>query len=405
MKVTCSKCGTEYNFDDAKVTEEGVKVKCTRCENVFRVRKKHFVLTEPVGEPGGVVPPSPAPEEPSQPSQPSISGTRQWMIRKTSGDVLEFTEMTTLQRWIVERQVGREDEISHNGLKWKRLGAIPELLPFFAVIEGGEKTTIQEPATANGGPAISLTDAVERAASTRKSEPAKKRGGRGAVLFSLLVLVAIAAAGAWAELTPAGRAASAPARAWLLAKTGLDLTEGGVTPAAATPTPTEVAAATTAPAPVSPIATDTPAPSPAASATQVAVSTPVKPTPTAKPHGVNVDQLLQEGYEAYTHQRYREAIQKYQSAIEADEENSEAYALLGLAYLDSGNDDLAESSLEASIRINPRFADSHRYLGQLYAKHGDKQSAIKEYNAYLDLRPNGPTSDDVRKRVASLQGG
>ena len=61
MKVTCERCGTEYNFDDAKVTEdpEGIKVKCTRCEHVFRIRKRSFLVTEPASsssasQPGAV---------------------------------------------------------------------------------------------------------------------------------------------------------------------------------------------------------------------------------------------------------------------------------------------------------------------------------------------------------------
>jgi Tfp pilus assembly protein PilF len=86
-------------------------------------------------------------------------------------------------------------------------------------------------------------------------------------------------------------------------------------------------------------------------------------------------------------------------------DNSEAYALLGLAYLDSGQDDYAESSLESSIRLNQRFADAHRYLGILFARRGDKDRAVREFNTYLDQRPTGPASDDVRKRVATLTGG
>src|SRR3954465_9767914 len=40
MDVSCPRCKTEYEFDDARVPDSGVTVKCTSCNHVFRVRKK-----------------------------------------------------------------------------------------------------------------------------------------------------------------------------------------------------------------------------------------------------------------------------------------------------------------------------------------------------------------------------
>ncbi|MEZ0311043.1 MAG: tetratricopeptide repeat protein [Myxococcota bacterium] len=63
------------------------------------------------------------------------STVTEWMIRRTSGEMVRFRELTTLQRWIVERKVTRVDEISKTGKKWEKLGNIPELAIFFQVIE------------------------------------------------------------------------------------------------------------------------------------------------------------------------------------------------------------------------------------------------------------------------------
>lgn len=462
MKVTCSRCGTEYNFDDSKVTEEGVKVKCTRCDNVFRVRKKAYAITEPVGGGGAAAPGDGGAivenvVETSQPSSYASTAApgRQWMIRRTNGEKIDFREMTTLQRWIVERRVGPDDEISHNGVKWKRLGAIPELAPFFKVVEDEDAAqTAPRPAATRDERVTTgefLAQQQEDVAPVReptipsqpveppkpKDKPEKRAldgwderptssngegkvdggtrrtgGGRRPRRGMVLGLMAVLAlGGAWAQLTPAGLETTAPAREWLFVTAGIDLRVAPEATPKPSATPTAVAVASETPAvPVTPVGTETPA----ASSTEVALATPVTPVPTATPKpaptkvvraSLDVDKLLQQGYEAYSRGRYRDAINKYQAAVNADSANSEAYALLGLAYLDSGNDDLAESSLEASIRLNPRFADAHRYLGMLYSRRGDKARAITSFNTYLDLRPNGPTSDDVRKRVASLQGG
>ena len=40
MDVRCEKCMTVYEFDDSKVGEQGVTVKCTTCGHVFKVKKQ-----------------------------------------------------------------------------------------------------------------------------------------------------------------------------------------------------------------------------------------------------------------------------------------------------------------------------------------------------------------------------
>jgi predicted Zn finger-like uncharacterized protein len=129
MDVRCERCGTEYEFEDTRVTEEGVTVKCSTCGHLFKIRKKSFVLTEPVtlGKKEG-----------------EDAGDRNWMVRKSDGTVLSFKELTTLQKWIVERKVSRDDEISKSGETWKRLGGIAELASFFQVVDAA--TTGSTPA-------------------------------------------------------------------------------------------------------------------------------------------------------------------------------------------------------------------------------------------------------------------
>ena len=128
MDVSCPRCKTEYEFDDARVPDGGVTVKCTNCAYVFRVKRAETVSGElprpPPTQPDPLLPPA------------SISGqTREWKVRQPSGNVFAFKELTTLQKWIVERKVARQDEISLSGELWKRLGDIPELASFFIVVD------------------------------------------------------------------------------------------------------------------------------------------------------------------------------------------------------------------------------------------------------------------------------
>ncbi|GEM_PF-747674 len=124
MDVRCAQCGTEYELDDDRLGNEAVTVKCATCGHVFKVRK------EDLGE-AAAPPPTPAAPAPGQPARKGLH----WMVRQQNGNVLTFKELTTLQKWIVERKVTREDEISKSGETWKRLGSIAELASFFQVVD------------------------------------------------------------------------------------------------------------------------------------------------------------------------------------------------------------------------------------------------------------------------------
>jgi predicted Zn finger-like uncharacterized protein len=139
MDIKCEKCGTEYEFDDSRVTEDGVTVKCSTCGHLFKIRKKSFVLTEPV-----VL----AKKDGGADDEPTARGGKNWMVRKADGTILSFKELTTLQKWIVERRVSREDEISKSGENWKRLGGIAELASFFYVVDQAAPVPSPQPAPA-----------------------------------------------------------------------------------------------------------------------------------------------------------------------------------------------------------------------------------------------------------------
>src|SRR5512143_2604001 len=94
---------------------------------MFKVRRKAIVETEPVAAPTPTLS-FPAPLAGAQ-------DNRSWMIRAMSGQIFKFKELTTLQQWIVERKVSREDHISRSGETWKRLGDIAELSSFFQVVD------------------------------------------------------------------------------------------------------------------------------------------------------------------------------------------------------------------------------------------------------------------------------
>jgi predicted Zn finger-like uncharacterized protein len=103
MDVRCGRCGTEYEFDDALVSERGTTVKCTNCGYQFKVH----------------------------PPRAAVSAPERWVIHTTSGRELVYTSLRDLQRGIAQRQVGPDDLLTRGNQPARPLGSIAELEPFF----------------------------------------------------------------------------------------------------------------------------------------------------------------------------------------------------------------------------------------------------------------------------------
>lgn len=115
MNVECEKCGTEYEIDDARISEAAITVKCTHCGHIFRV------------EPSEGGPFSGGFGSLNEPAAP----VDRWRVRRRSGEQLDFDDMNTLRQWIRDGRVTREDEISKTGESWKPIGQFIELAQLF----------------------------------------------------------------------------------------------------------------------------------------------------------------------------------------------------------------------------------------------------------------------------------
>lgn len=108
MDVVCDRCKTEYEFDDALVSERGTTVKCTSCGHQFKIYR----------------------------AKGEVDPGRAWTLRRPDGTVIPFDSLAVLQKWILEGRVSKMDEIARGSDEPKPLGAIAELDSFFASAEG-----------------------------------------------------------------------------------------------------------------------------------------------------------------------------------------------------------------------------------------------------------------------------
>lgn len=137
MLIVCDNCGAEYEIDveeDALSTlpGRGLRFRCSACGHTFSIgedaaQSGSSSLSGEFGDP------------------PDADDTPPPMLLKQEGKVYQVDDIATLQRWIVERRVLREDLISLGGLKWEPVGVRRELQVFFHLVEHSERATLSGP--------------------------------------------------------------------------------------------------------------------------------------------------------------------------------------------------------------------------------------------------------------------
>ena len=128
MDVRCDRCQTEYELEDESVSDGGASVQCTSCGHTFVVSR---------GGRSSSTTPTPGPTP--GPATASVGTAPPWMLTTEEGKTHRFRDSTTLQKWIVERRVGRADRVCPPGGSWRRLGEMDELRPFFEVVDQADR--------------------------------------------------------------------------------------------------------------------------------------------------------------------------------------------------------------------------------------------------------------------------
>ena len=163
MKIRCGNCGTVYNINDSLITDKPRRVRCSKCNNTFTVRRaspappsqipaqSEKQPESPVSPPSAKPPiapaetesppevaaslkPSPQPKAPT-PSTPSAG--EKWQV-KVGEEIYEDLELNTLKQWIREGRLQPMDEVSSSGGEWVIACDIPILMRYFRLKESIE---------------------------------------------------------------------------------------------------------------------------------------------------------------------------------------------------------------------------------------------------------------------------
>lgn len=409
MDVRCERCKTQYDLDDSRISETGVTVQCTTCHHVFVVKKKALVVTVPV---------SPSSAEPAAQSLPPASaapGAREWRLRQPSGNTFTFKDLTTLQKWIVERKVSRDDEISLTGETWKRLGDIAELATFFQVVDEAQKAAVLQAqlgmapgAAPRGGPPSTAPPATPQA-----RPPAERKGSRLPVLLVLLLVLLGGGALGYYYLVVMPRPEDEALRAEAARLEAERREKERQEQIRATQTAAGAQLQTDAGGMAGPledggamedagVTQDAGPGADAGMALEVGADagTPVvkRPAPVR-----DFDYYMAQGDRQRERERSEAALEAYAEAAELEPGRAEPYSGRGMAYLDLGEPRQAEAEFKQALRINPNYGEAIIGLAETYRSQGKKAEAIRYYERYLEVLPNGPEATVARSAIERLK--
>src|SRR5262245_37065323 len=116
MDVHCERCQTEYELEDSSVSDAGTQVQCSACGYMFLVRRPGPgaipAQSQPRSTSAGMGPPPGPPPAPDAEGPPPAA---EWLLETSEGQVHRFRNLTSLQKWIIERKITRNDKISRTG--------------------------------------------------------------------------------------------------------------------------------------------------------------------------------------------------------------------------------------------------------------------------------------------------
>lgn len=155
MDIVCDSCGAAHHIDPpAWVVASGraFRFRCSACGHSQMVQPT-TATGNPI-RPREAAPPAPAPSSATEPKDDAAP-----VYLKQDGKVYLVRDWATLQRWIMERRVGREDLVSEGGVRWEPVGSRADLGTFFAAIE--QPAEAEDPRVGPGTRALPFEDGAD----------------------------------------------------------------------------------------------------------------------------------------------------------------------------------------------------------------------------------------------------
>ena len=103
----------------------------------------------------------------------------------------------------------------------------------------------------------------------------------------------------------------------------------------------------------------------------------------------SVDEELESASKMIYKQKYKQAIEILQQAIDSEPDNADAWNLLGYALRKEGNLEKSAEAYSKALSIDPDHKDALEYQGELYLMLKDNAAAQSNLDKLSSLCPEG----------------
>lgn len=113
--------------------------------------------------------------------------------------------------------------------------------------------------------------------------------------------------------------------------------------------------------------------------------------------------LFSDAQKLYEQKEFDEAAKIIDKALALEPKNEQAITLGSKIFMESGNDQRVIDLSTLAIELNPKNEDAYIYLGSSYQNIKKAKSAIKPYEEYLRLNPNGKHATEIRNLLEQIR--
>ena len=119
----------------------------------------------------------------------------------------------------------------------------------------------------------------------------------------------------------------------------------------------------------------------------------------------DVDANIGMGNLFFDSNQWDRAVDSYQRALEQAPGNADVRVDMAVALHNLGQNQKAKDEMERVTRESPAHRNAWLNLGVVSAQLGDRAGAIKAWEQYLKLDPNGPHSASIRAQIEDMKRG
>lgn len=421
MAVRCERCGAECELDEGRIDQAGLSVECSRCHNVFIVRKKAVVVTEPAhgtkapSQPLGGQAPSPQFEDFSFAKSPESARAARFEMGEMSGWHAGADEPAFAREGPRLGQSPSADDLSAAPQRSsnRSVYGMALLLAMVGVSYLSYRYFVWMPQRQREAPRRS---AAARAAGAQHEAPVPERGDSQGLpptvpdTSSAKVIDPLQPAPSSAlppskakdALPPAKTSGSAKAIDAPRSREMSDplVTETARDAAAPAKPPVEVPSRS----PEQPKELAEVRPQTDTSTTEGRVPPPAtgNRAPKQEPPG-NFDSYMEKADRLREREQPRAALEAYKKAAELEPARPEPLAGRGLALLDLGRTAPAIAAFQQALKVDPRHGVALMGLAEAYRLEGNKEEAVRYYEKYLAVIPDGPEAQVAKAAIKALQ--